>query len=158
MRSRDFIFLSRMLGLVALLAALVPGSIGIWFYARTSSFLARTVTAEGTVVELLPQEGTDGTMYQTVFEYRDASGIVHRQTPAWSSNPPAYAIGQAVEVVYDPNDPANGKINSFWNLWLGAFVCGVIAVFPLAIGLFFIWLVPFVIRRLWPKPAEPAVA
>lgn len=155
MNVHGFILPSRIIGLVCLLLAFAMGAIGAWLYARTSGFIAEAVSVEGTVVEVRPTQGSDGTSYHTVFEYEDADGRTHRKVTSWSSNPPAYAVGETVEVLYRPTDPADGRIRSFLSLWFIPAVVGGMALCPLIGGLFWIWLVPFIIRRVWPaQPVE----
>ena len=155
MNVHGFIFPARIIGVLILLAAIVPGGIGIWLYTSTRSFLEQAVSAQGNVVEVRPGGGRDGTSYNIVFEYQDESGTTHEKVSRWASNPPTHSVGERVEVLYVPGDPSDARIRSFMSLWAGPAICGVTILFPLVFGIGFIWLVPFTIRRVWPEPSSP---
>ena len=156
MDARGFILPSRIVGLLFLLWALVTAGLAIWFYTSTTTFLRSAVSVPGVVTDVRPSSGSDGTTYHSVFEFSDAGGNKRRSVTNWSSNPPAHAVGEKVEVLYSPTAPSDVRLRSFTDLWLGAVVCAAVTVGPLVIAFVFIWLVPFTIRRVWPK--SPAAA
>lgn len=45
--------------------------------------------------------------------YVDSQGVSHVVEGAVSSRPPAYDIGERVDVLYDPEDPSDAQIDSF---------------------------------------------
>jgi hypothetical protein len=69
-------------------------------------------TTRGTVVEMVGDE-----MTSPVVEYR-VNGIAHRTQGSVLSSPPAHAIGDPVDVIYDANDPSAARINTFRERWL----------------------------------------
>ncbi len=79
------------------------------------------VKAQGTVVDVVSrtqtQSGERKTFFYAVVEFRTADGEAIRFEDSTGSNPPAYRVGDAVEVLYDPQTPQSAMIDS-WVLWL----------------------------------------
>ena len=144
----------RIIGIIFLLDTLVLAGVAIWLYSSARSFVDQAIPTQGTVVELRPSSHSSGT-YQTVFEYRDQSGVTHRKECNSSSNPPSHAIGEKVEVLYSPSDPGDACLNDFQSLWALPLIAGFLAVFQIILGLGLIVLIPRVIRRTQPKPQSP---
>ena len=64
-------------------------------------------------------------LHQPEVSWKDGHGVPHRITNAVASSPPAYDVGEHVEVIYQPNDPENARIDSFAESWLLPLVLGV---------------------------------
>jgi len=117
-------------------AAIVAGS----FAARkTKRFLARAKTARGTVMHLVMRSSTDsedGTVsyaYYPVIRFTAQTGEEIDFEAGTGSNPPMYAMGQPVEILYDPADPYRAKICSFLDLWMvPALAFGIGSIFAIA--------------------------
>ena len=140
---------ARIIGCLILFTAIVPVTIGIWLYASTKSFVAEAKSTRGTVVATEQSRGSDGgTACYVVFEFDDDSATTQRVVSRWASNPPSHAVGSTVEVLYAPNNPSDAHIRGFLSLWFGPTVCGVLTVPPIVLGLVFLWLIPFTIRRM----------
>jgi hypothetical protein len=156
MNVRGLILPSRIVGILILLPALIAAGVGGWFYHRTAVFLEHARQATGTIVAMQPSaSGEGGATYTPVFTFTDERGVAHRITSGWSTNPPAYAVGDSVKVYYQPgagNNPPDARLASFWNLWLGATICGSIAAPFLLFAMVFLWLIPFTLRRVFPPP------
>jgi len=99
-------------------------AVGVYLYARTSAFLERATRTRGEVVELVERRSDDGYTYAPVFVFEDAKGTSRRIVSNTSSNPPGYAVGDEVDVLYDPDDPEDACIDSFFSLWGGATIVG----------------------------------
>jgi hypothetical protein len=50
------------------------------------------------------------------------------------SNPPSYKKGESVPVAYDPDDPSNARIASFWVAFLAPLILGGLSVVFTPIG------------------------
>jgi hypothetical protein len=92
--------------------------------SRTQAFLAGAESVPGTVVGLRPQRSDRGTTYAPVVEFQPASGPLRTFKESTSSNPPAYRLGEAVEVLYDPADPADARLRGLFSLWGGPLILG----------------------------------
>lgn len=95
--------------------------LGQLWRAHTHNQIATMVKAQGTVVEVVSrtqtQSGERKTFFYAVVEFRTADGEAIRFEDGTGSNPPAYRVGDAVEVLYDPQTPQSAMIDS-WVLWL----------------------------------------
>lgn len=108
-------------------AAMTGG--GVWAQ-RTSSFLSRAESAPGTVIALAPHRGERSTLYAPIVRFSTSPGDERRFEHDVRSSPPGYGVGEAVEVLYDPERPHDARIRSFGALWGGPLVvCGLGVVF-----------------------------
>jgi hypothetical protein len=106
-------------GLVLLLIA------GFLTY-KTKNFERTALKASGRVVDLVKRHGSSGgnsRTYSPVVIYTDDKGVEHRYTANFSSNPPAYEVGETLTIYYDPWDPDNASIAG-WGSYLGAVIVG----------------------------------
>lgn len=103
------------------IAMLVGASL---LYNNTSDFLTRAVAAQGQVVDLVLSRSSDSTSYYPVVVFRDASGRQVKFQSNTGSNPPSYARGERVEVLYEPGEPEAARINGFFSLWGAATIVG----------------------------------
>ena len=95
---------------VALAIALVSGGF-------TGRFISRSVVAKGTVTGLNEQSGENGKMFAPEYTFTTQNGRTYNAVSTSSSNPPAYQVGQSIQVLYDPHYPEHNRIDSFWHLW-----------------------------------------
>jgi hypothetical protein len=103
--------------------------------SRTQSFLAGAESAPGKVVGMRPHRSDRGTTYAPVVEFQPASGARQTFEESTSTSPPAYRLGEAVEVLYDPSDPTDARLRGLFSLWGGSLILGGIgAVFALVGG------------------------
>jgi hypothetical protein len=118
------------------LVGLVLLCVGITLAASTASFLASAKRTDGTVVALTPRTDTsrssDGHVrshtnwYPTVrFTVDGKSYSFHSST---GSNPPSYEKGETVPVAYDPDNPSDARIASFWAAFLAPLILGGLGV------------------------------
>lgn len=104
----------------------VFASIGLLFLAvgaftawRAFTFTDSSAKAAGTVVELrLSRSGSSSSGHAPVVRFTTNEGRTVEFVSSVSSKPPAYKIGEEVEVLYDPKDPWHAEIDSFVSLWL----------------------------------------
>jgi hypothetical protein len=149
MNVHGFIGPSRVLGVLFLLIAMANAGLAIWFYVSTASFVRHAVCTKGTVVRMMRNGGKGGS--NAVIEFTDSTGTTHQMTNSWSSDPPAYVVGQTVNVFYDPANPNKVKIDGFVELWLTALIFTILTIPAAVVALLFLLLIPFTIRRVWPN-------
>lgn len=114
-------------GIVMLIISLI-----IFFSVK--KFNASAVKTTGTVIDLIAKRDSKSTTYSPVVTYNDKAGIKHRYISSVSSRPPAYNIGEQVEIYYNPNDPDDAKINGWWQ-YFGVLITGLFALIFGLIGL-----------------------
>ncbi len=102
---------------------------------RTAYFVSHASRAPGTVTAMVPQRsGSDNSIsYRPVVRYQNgAQQIVFSGSVA--SNPPAYHVGETVNVLYLEWDPYNARIESFSSLWFVPTLLAVMGAIFFAIG------------------------
>jgi len=105
--------------------------------------VAREVSAPGQVVDLVPRRDSEGqTFYYPVVEMTlpDASTVTVNINVG--SSPPAYQPGNQVTVLYDPANPQQGRIESFWGnigVWTLPLITGVLFLAFLTASFFARW-------------------
>ena len=119
---------------------------GAVFALREYRFINRAAHGRGTVVEVnrRTEHDKDGThsYFYPVVEFRTQDDRIVRITSSVGSDPPAYEVGEAVPVLYDPAAPASGCIDSFIERWF-------VALLFSGLGLLF-----FTVLSMWPLGSE----
>jgi hypothetical protein len=88
-------------------------------------FRKHAIAAPGIVVDLEPTQGSKGgTMYKPVFKFTDRDDRVRRITGNIASSPPSYHRGEAVTVLYQPQNPEGAQIDSFMDAWFLPLIFG----------------------------------
>lgn len=110
------------LGCTILFANLFLGGFCLWgVYAGYMSWTLEQNGAEttGHVVRLEESSNGDGgcCVYSPVIEF-EASGQAWTFESNNASSPPAYEVGEAVPVLYDPADPNTAQIDHWAERWL----------------------------------------
>jgi len=135
---------ARIIGALILLTGVIPGALAVFFYLRTSSFIENAEIADGVVTEI----EHSGDTYHPVFSFRDAKGDEHEIHSSVGSNPPSHQKGEKVRVYYDPQNPTDACLDSFFSLWFGPVICGALAVVPTILGVLLILVAPIVIKAI----------
>lgn len=106
--------------------------------------LAREVSVQGRVVEFIPITSSDGgVLYQPVVDFMGVDNERHIVPSGGGSRPPAYRLGQQVEIRYNPADPNTARIattGSNIEQYLVALITGVLAVAFVAATVFAWWI------------------
>jgi hypothetical protein len=110
------------LGLIILAGA-------IYLLVRSSAFVATAAHAGGKVVDLADSRSNDGsTTFRPVVSF-EVGGESYTFKSKNGSRPARYDIGDAVDVLYDPKNPQDARIDRFADLWLGAIIAGALGLF-----------------------------
>ena len=146
-------FLSR-LGIFAMAPiGLVLLALAVFVTWNTTTWLKRTVEAQGTVTQMLHVTDKDGDVtYKPVVRFSTAEGKTIEFKSSFSSSPPAYRVGQSVPVVYLPEEPEYAQIRGFLSLWMGPMIIAFIGTIFFLIGAAMIAASRRVSREL-PRPA-----
>ena len=111
------------LGLALLIVA------GVAAAARATD-LAGAEHADGTVFAL--SGGAKG--FAPVVQFSPSSGGTVPFTADVDSNPPAYQVGDHVQVLYPPDKPHDAVIDSFWQVWFSAVLFALIGITFIVVG------------------------
>lgn len=102
------------------------GTLTIYSYWTTSSFLKSSVATQGTVVELIKQNDAGSSYYYPVVKYYDSNSAEHIFRSPTGSNPPHFSVQDRVTVLYALNRPSDARVKEFWSLWLMTIVAGIL--------------------------------
>ncbi len=124
------------------LVGLVLLSVAIAIAVSTAGFLASAGRTDGTVVGLAERtsttRGSDGHTRRTTVWYPTVEFTVGGRRYAFQSstgsNPPSHERGESVPVAYDPSDPSDARIASFWSAFLAPLIVGGLGVVFTPIG------------------------
>ena len=106
----------------------------LWSGYRSWAFLQVAKSAPGTVIALEYSDDTDDSGARPVVRY-ELRGEPYQITGSVASTPPAYVVGDQVQVLYPPGEPRAGRLYSWLDLWfLPSLLGGIGLVFGL-IGL-----------------------
>ena len=113
---------------------LVFGAVGLvlcaiaWLlHHNTASFITSASRTQGEVMRLLYVESSkrnESGTWKPLVRFKAPSGEIIEFAPSSSSSPPAYEVGETVDVFFDPNDPQDAMLDGFFSLWGGAAITG----------------------------------
>lgn len=90
----------------------------VFLYLNTREFINSSARAEGRVIAHAQSKSSDGDpMYAPVISFRTPDGQMVEFKSQTSSSSPSPAVGEAVEVLYNPQRPQEAEVNSFSSLW-----------------------------------------
>jgi hypothetical protein len=78
------------------------------------------VTTTGTVVRLDESDSAEGgcCVYSPVIEFTASDDQKYTFEGGNASDPPAYDVGETVNIIYDPKEPDTAQINKWTERWL----------------------------------------
>lgn len=90
----------------------------LYAYQNQKQFLSEAQSATGTVTALeYSRSRKGGGSYHPVVEFQTPDGQSYTFRSEVGSKPPAYEVGEEVEIRYNPRNPSDAKLLGFWNLW-----------------------------------------
>ncbi|WP_417538614.1 DUF3592 domain-containing protein [Marinobacter sp.] len=95
-------------------------------YNSTASFLERSESAQGTVVELIRSRSSDSNSYYPVVQFTAGNGREIEFKSSTGSYPAPYDRGEQVTVFYEPASPEDAMIDGFFSLWGAALIIGAL--------------------------------
>jgi len=111
-------------------------AVALGFAIYNGIFLLRSVPANGTIVRLeeVPDESSGETNYAPVFSFTAADGKSYTIRSGTASNPPGFAEGQIVRVLYVKSNPEGARLSSILQLWFATFVVAGLSGFYTGVG------------------------
>jgi len=131
-----------MLGLIFCLVAGLLVLIGLFFFIRTRIFIGKAQVVKGSVIQMVHR----GRGYAPVYQFRTAEGQTIVTQANLSTNPPRFNVGQAVDVLYETENPQKNRINQWMNLYFLPGLLGGLGLIFGGVGMAFV-LLP-VLKRL----------
>lgn len=106
-----------------------------YLFVDTRHDIATGVGAEGVVIDLIAERDSDGDdVYYPRVRFATPAGEPVEFTGSVGSSPPAFDIGEAVAVLYNPSDPRDARIDSFFQLWFAPLILGFLGLVFTAVG------------------------
>ena len=134
-------------------------ALGFYILRDTNRFLRDAVRTTGRIVSFAQEGGNgrdDRPVYYPIFAYEDAAGATHTARSIAGSSEWAHALGQSVPVLYNPAQPDEARIESFWTLRYGPYCFLAIGSLIAVICLFEVNGKTFIIKI--PLRKKPAAA
>jgi hypothetical protein len=102
-----------------LVCGLAEMVVGFGLGISNAVFLARSITTQGTIQELVPLEdrAANAINYAPVFTFMARNGRPYTIQSTFASNPPAFETGDSVRVLYIESDPTGARLGYFWQIW-----------------------------------------
>jgi hypothetical protein len=104
----------------------------------TSAFMSAAIPTMGTVVQLVARQSSgsgSSTTYAPKVQFTTQAGARIEFVSSASANPPSYASGEQVEVLYLQSAPEQARINGFFSIWGAPLILGSLGfIFTLAGG------------------------
>jgi len=118
-----------------ILFGLVFYSIGFGLRHKQRSLERQGIQAQGEVVSFVQSCDDDGCTYAPVVRFKTQDGRSISYESDFSSSPPAYDLGESVQVFYSPDNPEKAAIKGEGRVLRVIFmiVGGVIIVFGLSV-------------------------
>lgn len=126
----------RWAGYFLVVGGIVMAITGVWQIFGGQAFLDATARAEGTIVTLERERSAKGMAedHPVVLFTAPESGVTFSFRSRFGVWPSPFAVGENVEVAYDPANPTRARINSFWTIWFMPFLITVFGFACLAAG------------------------
>ncbi|MBM4428058.1 MAG: DUF3592 domain-containing protein [Chloroflexi bacterium] len=126
------------------ISAVIMLIVSLWYSYSSYQFISSGIEVEGTVVRLASSHSSDsGTTYSPVFRY-SVNGQEYEYESVNSSNPPTHEVGDVTTLLYQPDNPAKARENSFWELWLMPVILCPISIMMLLLSI----AIPFLVRLM----------
>lgn len=115
----------------------------LWGYMNVKNKIDGSVyvKTEGTVISMreVPATQDAGETWTPTIKFKDKSGKEHTFESIVSSDPPAYHIGEKVELLYPEGRPEDVFINSFMEKWFTPVMLGIggLVMFVVSIWMIF---------------------
>lgn len=102
-------------------------------FLSTKNFRQNAAVTHGKVIDMIAKRDRSSTTYAPVVTYRDGNGVSHTYISNVSSNPPAYAIGEGVNVFYNKNNPEDVQLDGD-GAYIGTIILGVLGLIFTVVG------------------------
>jgi hypothetical protein len=126
----------KLIGSIFALTSVILLGAGVYTYNQTKKFLENSMMAQGVVVGLASQSSSrgPGQTHCPIIRFQTHQGETITARGSLCSSPPSYKKGEKVTVRYDPKDPPNISIDSFFELWFLPLILSGIGAVMGAVG------------------------
>ena len=113
--------------------------LGYILYNSSADLAAHGIKAQGQVIANIEVYSDDSTTYRPRIEFTTAEGEKIVLESDTSTSPPAFKVGQGVNILYPKGKPDQAVIDDFLFMWFGPLVAGGLGLlfFGIGVSLFF---------------------
>ncbi len=139
----------KLIGSIFALTSVILLGAGVYTYNQTKKFIEHSVTAQGVVVGFASQSSSrgPGQTHCPIIRFQTHQGETITARGSLCSSPPSYKKAEKVTVRYDPKDPQNISIDSFFELWFLTLILSGIGAVMGAVGVPMLLVFLFSARR-----------
>ncbi len=127
---------------VAMFAGILALAVSAYYLRSTQRFVEGAVRGTGVVVDLIESKtgSRRTTVYKPHIRFTANDGSIVDFDGTVASNPPTYAKGDTVAILYRPGEANSARIDNFFGIWGGVFISAVLGVAFILAGaiLFFV--------------------
>jgi len=102
---------------ILLLIPLGFALLGVWLLVDAVRFIGVAVPSEGKVISVEADSSGDGVTYTPTIRYTGQDGVTRDAPTHVSSSGYDYRLGTRVDILYDPSEPDEVRIDSVVSLW-----------------------------------------
>lgn len=140
--------LSKLFGMwynLSIIVGVVLLAFSLILFRSTFLLLRSGSRAVATVIALEKVSDSDGDSYTPLFRFHTVSNEEVTYRPSFSSNPPGWSVGEETMIAYDPADPTEAKLLTYWGTFAGPIILLATALPFLVIGLGYHLTKPFLV-------------
>ncbi|RYZ37044.1 MAG: DUF3592 domain-containing protein [Sphingobacteriales bacterium] len=108
--------------------------ISLFLLNRSISFIRNSEKAVATVIEMETIHDSDGNTYKPIFQYKTSTGQEFIYRKSASSSPASWQTGEQTTIAYNPNDPGEARILTYFGSFGWSIVLMAIAMPFVVIG------------------------
>lgn len=106
----------------------------VYIFKNNIDFTQKAQISQGKVIMVAVDKSGKSATYKPVVEFYDHKDNRIELVSLEGSNPPKYTVGDKVEILFNPEDPIDAKINSFSSIWGGVLIMAIIGIVFFVIG------------------------
>ncbi|TQV87012.1 DUF3592 domain-containing protein [Aliikangiella coralliicola] len=105
---------------------------------KTQAFLDNAYVTKGEVIELIESSSSDSNAVAPLVTFLNDKGQYTEFVSSHASYPPAYEVGELVDVYYLPEKPDSAKVGDFFSIWGLHLIFGILGCVFFSVGVLFI--------------------
>ena len=105
----------------ALVIGVICIGVAVYQYLTSSALAAHGIETRAVVVDVDSRRQSSSSFgrrtYALTLEFEDRAGTSHRERTSYSKSHRSRRVGERVAILYNPNDPSEFALNSWYDLW-----------------------------------------
>jgi hypothetical protein len=120
---------------ILLASGVILLAISLFKFGESLAFIRKSERAIGTVIELEEREDGEGNRsYKPIFKFKTSANQEITCLSPVSSSPPAWKIGEEAIIAYNPANPSQAKVLTYFGAFLWTIVFMAIAMPLIVVG------------------------